>query len=55
MGSCFVLMHVRLLSNCSNDFYETFSFTLGNICSCQKGPDPMDERSPWVGTVRTFE
>ena len=55
MRNCFVLVHIRSLSNCSNDLYETFSLTLGDICSCQKGPGPMDERSPWVGIVRTFE
>ena len=38
-----------------NDLYETFSLTLVHIYSSQKGPDPMDKRSPWVGTVRTFE
>ena len=42
-------------SNCSNDFYETFSLTLSHICSCSEGSDPMDEKSPWVETVRTFE
>ena len=30
-------------------------YFMSHICSCQKGPDPMDERSPWVGIVRTFE
>ena len=55
MRSCFMLIHICSLCSCRNDFYETFSLTLGHICSCQKGSDPMDERSPRVGIVRTFK
>ena len=55
MRSCFVLIHICLLLNYKNNLYETFSLTLGHICSCQKGSDPMDKRSPWVGIVWTFE